>query len=155
MESIKHEKWRVRAAIVGIFILGALAGGLTLNLYRDARVISAPSLGPSGHRGSGGFEAMLKSLNLSDQQKQQVEEILADTRQQFEELHRASEPRMTDIRNQTRQRLKAVLTEDQWNQFQQLIKQRDSRPDRQDRPDRSHRRPFLQDPQDGPTPTPQ
>jgi len=158
MESINSEKWRVRAAIVGIFVLGAFAGGLTVNLYRNARASSSNRFGPFAHRGGGGFEVMLKSLNLNDQQKQQVEEILADTRQQLQEIHRASEPQMTDIRKQTRERLKAVLTEDQWNQFQQLLKQRESRPDRQDRqdhPDRPHRRPFLQDPSDSPTPTPQ
>lgn len=141
MESIKSQKWRVRLSIVAIFLLGGVAGGLAVNLYHQGRPTSPPR---APHRG--GFEGMLKGLNLNDQQQKQVDQILADTRQQLMEIRRGSDPQMTEIRKQTRERLKAVLTDDQWNQFQQLIKERQDRPDR---PDRQHRRPL----QDGePTP---
>src|SRR5258708_2288426 len=133
MESIKSEKWRVRLSIVAIFLLGSVAGGLGVNLYHQGRPTAPRPLR------RGGFEAMIKSLNLNEQQTQQVDQILADTRQQIMEAHRGSEPQMAQIRKQTREKLKAVLTEDQWNQFQQHIKERE---DRGDRPDRSHRRPF-------------
>jgi Spy/CpxP family protein refolding chaperone len=85
------------------------------------------------------MEGMLKGLNLNDQQQQQVDQILADTRQQLMEIRRTSQPQYTEVRKQTRERLKAVLTDDQWNQFQQLIKERQ---DRTDRPDHQHRHPF-------------
>jgi Spy/CpxP family protein refolding chaperone len=150
MESINNEKWRVRLAIVAIFLLGFVAGGLAVNLYRQGKGSGplAKGTGPQ-HRG-GGFEAMFKNLNLSDQQKQQVDQILSDTRQRLQEIHRASQPQMDDIKKQTRERLKTVLTEDQWNQFQQQIKEREAHQDRtQDRP---HRRPFFQDAEESPSP---
>ncbi len=135
MESTKSEKWRVRLSIVAIFLLGGVAGGLAVNLYRQGQPGSPPRF---THRG--GFESMLKGLNLNDQQTKQVDQILADTRQQIMEARRGSEPQMAEIRKQTRDKLKGVLTDDQWNQFQQLIKERQ---DRSDRPDR-HRRPFQE-----------
>ena len=151
MESINSEKWRVRLAIVAIFTLGFVAGGLAVNLYRHGKVEGSPAGGQQPfHRGPGGFEAMFTKLNLSDQQKQQVDQILSDTRQRIQEIHRASQPQMDDIKKQTRERLKAVLTEDQWNQFQQQIKEREAHQDRTS--DRPHRRPFFQDAEESPSP---
>jgi len=154
MESINSEKWRVRLAIVAIFLLGFVAGGLAVNLYRQSKVDGSQARNQPFHRGDrpGGFESMFKNLNLSDQQKQQVDQILSDTRQRLQEIHRASQPQMDDIKKQTRERLKTVLTEDQWNQFQQQIKERESHQDRADRPDRPHRRPFFQDAEQSPSP---
>jgi len=151
MESINSEKWRVRLSIVAIFLLGFIAGGLAVNLYRPGKANSVDNRPPSGFH-HGGFEGIIKSLNLDDHQKQQVEQILGDTRQRLQEVHRASAPQLAEIRKQTRERLKTVLTEDQWNQFQQAIKEREERQDRGDRP---HRRPFLQDPGESPTPSSQ
>jgi len=152
MESINNEKLRVRLAIVAIFLLGFVAGGLAVNLYRQGTPTGSQGNDRPLHRG--GIESMLKSLNLTDQQKQEVDQILADTRQRITEIHRASEPQMSEIKRQTRERLKTVLTEDQWNQFQQQIKEREARQDRDraDRPDRPHRRPFLQDTDESPSP---
>jgi len=151
MESINSEKWRVRLAIVAIFLLGFVAGGLAVNLYRQSKVDGSQARGQQPfHRMPGGFEAMFKNLSLSDPQKQQVDQILADTRQRLQEIHRASQPQMDDIKKQTRERLKAVLTEAQWNQFQQQIKERESRQDRA--PDRPHHRPFFEDAQESPSP---
>src|SRR5215469_16523697 len=96
MESIKREKWRVRLAIVAIFLLGFVAGGLAVNLYRQGAPPRAQGKDERYPR-RGGIESMLKSLNLTDQQKQQVDQILADTRQRITEIHRASEPQMSDI----------------------------------------------------------
>jgi len=138
MESINSEKWRVRLSIVAIFLLGFVAGGLAVNLYRPGKA-NTPAAPQPGQPHRGGFEAMLKSLNLSDQQKEQVDQILGDTRQRLAEIHRASEPQVAEIRKQTRERLKTVLTEDQWSQFQQHIKERE------ERMDRPHRRSLLQD----------
>jgi Spy/CpxP family protein refolding chaperone len=144
MESINRQKWRVRLSVVAIFLLGCVAGGLAVNLYNRGRIQARGPVPPYAHRG-GGFEGLLKSLNLNEQQQKQVDEILTDTRQQLMEIRHASEPQYIQVRTQTQERLKAVLTDDQWNQFQQLMKERRDRfdrPDRPDRPDRQHRRPL-------------
>jgi Spy/CpxP family protein refolding chaperone len=138
MESIKSQKWRVRLSIVAIFLLGSVAGGLAVNLYHRGRPNSSSDRVPPFSR-RGGFEAMLKSLNLNEQQQQQVDQILADTRQKLMEIRRSSEPQVSEVRKQTRERLRTILTDDQWNQFQQLIKERQ---ERLDRPDRQHRHTF-------------
>ncbi len=62
---------------------------------------------------------MLDSLQLTAEQKTQVHQILGDTREQLQALRKESEPRVSELRRQTDERLQKVLTPDQWKQFQQ------------------------------------
>lgn len=115
MDRIAKNRWQVRLAALLIFLLGAAAGALALNVYKSWT--RAESRG--GGRG-GGFERMLGRLELTAEQEPQVRRILADAREQMREARRASEPRMDDIRRQTDERLRQVLTPEQWQRFQQM-----------------------------------
>ena len=110
MDTANKSKWQVRLAALLIFVLGFAAGALALNVYkRRANVESRQAR----------FEKMLSSLQLSPEQKTQVDQILGDTRQQLQALRKESEPRFADIRRQADERLQKVLTPEQWKQFQQ------------------------------------
>ncbi|HKO62578.1 MAG TPA: hypothetical protein VJV03_15540 [Pyrinomonadaceae bacterium] len=107
-------KWQVRAAALLIFVIGFAGGALAFNAYqkwsrsREYRVDRATR-----------FEAMLDRLQLSNDQKTQVKQILDETRQQLEALRKESEPRFAGIRQQADERLQKVLSPEQWKQFQQ------------------------------------
>jgi Spy/CpxP family protein refolding chaperone len=112
MDTTNKSKWQVRLAAMLIFVLGFVAGALSLNAYRRIG------------RGTGEsrqvrFERMLESLQLNAEQKTQVQQILGDTRQQLQALKKESEPRVGEIRRQADERLQKVLTPEQWKQFQQ------------------------------------
>jgi Spy/CpxP family protein refolding chaperone len=110
MDKTDKNKWQVRAAA----LLGFAAGGLSLNAYFSRR-------GPGGPPGRHDrFEQMLNRLQLSAEQKAQVERILSDTREQLVGLRKQSEPRVEEIRRQADERLRQVLSPEQWQQFQQL-----------------------------------
>jgi len=64
-------KWQVRFAVLILFVVGFIAGGLTMNLY--GRRQWSPRAG-----GRGGFEMMLDRLNLNEDQKTQVSAIFED-----------------------------------------------------------------------------
>ena len=121
-------KWQVRVAAIVIFLLGFAAGALALNGYKR--------WGRSGAEASrqSRFENMLDSLQLTADQKNQVHQILSDTRQQLQSLRKESEPRVTEIRSQADEKLQKVLTPDQWSQFQ---KERDKLRGRRGRENRS------------------
>ena len=85
MKSDNQRKWQIRAAVLAIFLLGFLAGALTLTVYHNQRMAS-----------------------------------LSETRQKFIELRQQSEPRFDEIRKLTNERLQAVLTPEQWEQWQQM-----------------------------------
>ncbi len=120
MESTSKSKWQIRLAALSIFVIGFVAGALALNLYNHTR--RGPGSPPRGFYGP-----VLDRLDLNDEQKDQVEKILADTRGQLMEVRKQSQPQFEEIRKQTDEKLKTVLTPEQWEQFQQTISERRER----------------------------
>jgi Spy/CpxP family protein refolding chaperone len=125
MDSNPRSKWQIRCAVVLIFVVGFIAGALALNIYRVRQ--RPPSRGP----GRGGFEQMLDRLNLSAEQRTQVGEIFDDARAELTQLRKDSGPRFREVRERTDGRLQAVLTTEQWEQFQRMTNEsRERRPHR-------------------------
>jgi Spy/CpxP family protein refolding chaperone len=120
MDATSKAKWQIRAAALAIFLLGFVGGALTLNVYHK-RQATAQSGRPQR------FEQALERLNLTPEQKTQVEKILADARAQLAEMRRQSAPQFREIRRQSDERLKAVLTPEQWEQFRQFTEEMRSR----------------------------
>jgi hypothetical protein len=110
MNNIMRNRWQVRVAAAIIFVLGFTAGILALNIYR----------GLARADGRDRFEQLSERLNLSADQKTKVQQIFGDTREQLRALRRESEPRVNEIRQQADERLKQVLSEQQWQQFQTM-----------------------------------
>ena len=108
-------KWQVRLAAVLIFVIGFAGGALAFNAYQKWTRSREFRGGDRAVR----FEAMLDRLQLSNDQKTQVKQILDETRQQLGALRKESEPRFDAIRQQADERLQKVLSPEQWQQFQQ------------------------------------
>jgi Spy/CpxP family protein refolding chaperone len=111
MDSRARSKWQVRLAVLILFVIGFIAGGLAMNLYR--------SRSPRGGE-RGAFEQVLDRLNLTQDQRTQVSGIFEDARKQLTELRKESEPKFREVRKTTNERLQSVLTPEQWKQFQQM-----------------------------------
>ncbi len=120
-DKISNNKWQVRGAATIIFLLGFTAGALALNAYRSW--LRPGGSGPRENR----FEQMVKDLQLSAEQKTQVQQIFDDTREKLAGLRKESEPRVREIRSQADERIQKVLTPEQWQRFRQTREQRDSR----------------------------
>ena len=117
MNNNSKGKWQVRVAVLLLFVVGFIAGGLAMNIYR------ARQWSPRGG-GRGGFEQMLDKLDLTQDQRTQVNDIFDDARKQLTELRKESEPRFREVRKNTDERLQTVLTPQQWDQFQQMTDRR-------------------------------
>ena len=117
MNNIIRNRWQVRVAAAIIFVLGFTAGILALNIYRG--LVRAD--------GRDRFEQLSERLNLNAEQKTKVQQILSDTRDQLRALRRESEPRVDEIRRQADERLKQVMSEEQWQQFQNMRNERGRR----------------------------
>ncbi len=117
MDSKAKNKWQVRLAVLIIFAIGFIAGGLAMNFYRDhRRTNDFPSM-------RGGFTRVIERLDLTPEQKTQVDVIFDDARAQLTEIRKESGPKYREVRKQTDERLRAVLTPEQWEQFQQIMKE--------------------------------
>lgn len=117
MENDGKTQWRIRAAVVGVFLLGCLAGVLATNVYRGQ--FSRSFREPRGER----FEQMLDRLNLTAEQRTQMEQIIKASRSQLLEIRRQSEPRYKEIRKQTDEKLQSILSAQQWQQWQQMTRE--------------------------------
>jgi Spy/CpxP family protein refolding chaperone len=114
MDRVSRSSWLVRAAALAIFILGFAAGALAPSAYRAwvrdrGRVISDV-------RGSR-IDRLSEELKLTPEQKEQVRQIFGETRTKLEALRKESEPRFAEIRRDADERLKQVLTPEQWEEF--------------------------------------
>ena len=114
METSVNSKWQIRLAVLLIFVIGFVAGALTMNIYRARHVTSSSA----SHRDR--FERVMEQLNLNAEQRDQVKAIFDDARARFIEMHKEAQPKFQEVREQTDARLRAVLTPDQWEQFQKL-----------------------------------
>jgi Spy/CpxP family protein refolding chaperone len=114
MDTNTKNRWQIRVAILAIFIAGFVAGALAINFYSLQQR-------PSYASGRGRFDRVLNQLDLTSEQKQQVKAIFDDTRSQLSAIRKKSEPEFREVRRQTDERLKAVLTPEQWDRFQQIM----------------------------------
>lgn len=112
MDRVRKNSWLVRAAALAIFLLGFAAGALAPAVYRGW-VRGGQS------RGEDRLQQMSRRLDLSAEQEAQVRRIFEESRSRLEALRRESEPRYTEIRRQADERLRQVLTPEQWQKFQQ------------------------------------
>jgi len=105
------------------FLLGAVAGGVGIFIFAWY----------SGHWQQRGFnrERVIRhfktELNLSDAQVQQLRQILDDTGKKFGEVQRQMEPQFQAVREDTRNRIRQILTPDQVTKFNELIRKWDER----------------------------
>ena len=130
MNSNDRSKWQVRFLVLTIFVIGFAAGALSVHLYRGR----AWGLGAPGMRSK--FEQTLDQLNLTTDQRSQVKAIFEDARTQVAEIRKESEPRFRELRRKTDERLQAVLTAEQWDQFKQMTSEwRRRRPHRNEKDD--------------------
>ena len=110
MDRVRKNSWLVRLAALAIFILGFAAGALAPAAYR-----AWTRDGGGGRRDR--LERMSEDLKLSPEQKEQVRQVFAETRTRLEALRKESEPRFAEIRRDADERLKQVLTPEQWEEF--------------------------------------
>ncbi|HVG30596.1 MAG TPA: hypothetical protein VM864_12890 [Pyrinomonadaceae bacterium] len=115
MDKATRSSWQVRAAALAIFLLGAAAGTLAPRAYYK-------TVGRQGAETTrrGGVEQMFDRLQLDEGQRAQVRQIFGETRAQLGALRKESEPRVAEIRRQADEKLRKVLTPEQWQRFQQL-----------------------------------
>jgi len=114
-----RSRWQLRGAALLIFLLGVTTGALVLNLYHKRQAAQLER--------RVWFAQALEQLQLTPEQKPQVEQILRDARGQLRELRRETQPKFSAVRAQTDERLKTVLTPPQWARFQELFRNESQR----------------------------
>ena len=124
MNSESKNKWQIRIATLSIFLLGVLGGALALNAYQ---IWSNASEGTSKQRR---YDKIFSQLDLTDEQRNEVQKIVGETREELQKIRQESDLRVNEIRGRANERFQHVLTPEQWQQFQKLkedLRQKDKR----------------------------
>jgi len=154
--------WKVILATVVIFSTGVITGGLI------ARKTYAPAPPPEVHsttnRPSQGFrpdrrmrrdfiERVSEELDLSPEQRQEVEAVLSESQQRTRKLWEEISPQMRAEFEATQDKIRALLTPEQQQQFETMLQRRHApRGEDRDRRDRGPEGPPGPPPPDGPPP---
>ncbi|MBI3951485.1 MAG: hypothetical protein HY314_13625 [Acidobacteria bacterium] len=128
------KRWQATLMVISVFVLGFVAGGLSVNYYhsRAEGKIAAPS--PHQHANPEQvIQKLTKELNLTAEQSQVIRQILAETRQEYSKLRQEARPRFHAIREQSRSRIRATLNPDQQAKFDEWVRRRDELYDREHR----------------------
>lgn len=104
--------WKVRIATLGIFMLGCIAGALALNAYQ---IWFGGASTTTRHQR---FEKVLDQVELSDLQRTEFQKIMNETREEYK--NRPPNPEVEAIRQRADDKIKKVLTPEQWEKFQRL-----------------------------------
>jgi Spy/CpxP family protein refolding chaperone len=132
---------KIWLVLLGVFALGCVTGGFLDSAYR----LNAFG-GERGGRGGGRdreermFEGMKRDLNLTEQQATEIRAVLEETRNGFRSLRSEVRPRYDALRQNSRARIRALLTPEQQQRFDAKTAEMDARRDRDDKDGRKDER---------------
>lgn len=122
-------KLKIYGVVLGIFVLGAGAGGAAGYAVASQRLAEAlgddrPALGDARRA----VAAMSRELNLSREQRQKVRDIMARHRDENREVMRAMVDKcggdLQGLRQRVDAEIKSVLDPEQQKRFQELVDKR-------------------------------
>jgi Spy/CpxP family protein refolding chaperone len=109
------------ALVIVVFVLGIVLGSLGTHYWED-RVWGA-RLASSGRNNI--FEQYTQQLELTPDQQKQLAGIIDDTRAKWRTLYQPLEPQHEEIRQQGRDRIRAILTPEQRPKFEEFVRRLD------------------------------
>jgi hypothetical protein len=105
--------------VIVVFLLGALLGGVGNHVWGE-RVWGKQTINTQPTRNQIVGD-LTRDLQLTPDQQQQLGSIVDDTRAQWRTLYTTIEPRHEQIRQQSRDRIRAILTPDQKPKFEAFM----------------------------------
>jgi Spy/CpxP family protein refolding chaperone len=118
---MENTKKRSEAAVlvVVVFLLGALLGGVGNHVWGERVWGKQTPSATAAHSQIVGD--LTRELQLTPDQQKQLGSIVDDTRAQWRALYSSVEPQHEQIRQQSRDRIRAILTPDQKSKFEDFM----------------------------------
>jgi Spy/CpxP family protein refolding chaperone len=115
---------RAFLAVAGIFLAGALLGGVTTHVAEQSVLgeNTRTRRGPSHV-----VEELTQQIGLTPEQQVQVTQILEETRKRYDEIYKPILPLVDQARQDGRARIRSVLTPEQLPKFEEYLRQLDER----------------------------
>jgi len=128
---MENTKTRREAAVlvVVVFLLGALVGGLATHVWS---IHAAPNGIPHGPNQL--IDQLSRDLQLTPDQLKQVTEIVDETHAQVRILYAPIDAQREQLRQQARERTRAILTPDQKVKFEEFLRHLDEERKKEEKP---------------------
>lgn len=120
MENVKTRR-EAALLVVVVFVLGVLLGGVADHLF-GARVFGNPA--PQTKRDQI-IGQLTSQLSLTPDQQKQLTSIVDETRSQWRTLYAPLDAQHEQIRQQGRDRIRAILTPEQRPKFEEFMQRLD------------------------------
>lgn len=114
-------KRKAQLIIIATFVAGIIVGaaGQYLMLHQ--------SMSKSGNSNQEMLDDMTRSVKLSKEQRNQVEQFLVDSRQQYQDLRNQLRPQYNAIRDANRKRISSILSPDQQSLYEKWTRELDAK----------------------------
>lgn len=129
MESNTSQK-KARLIVAAVFVIGFAAGALSLNLYQH--LTSSQNKDHPRGRTEYILGKMNKEVGLTSDQQDNVKKILDETgekyfeiRKDIEPVMKPFEPRFETVRQESRNRIRSLLREEQLPKFEEMVRKQD------------------------------
>ncbi|MGD2152252.1 MAG: hypothetical protein PVG79_03230 [Gemmatimonadales bacterium] len=129
----KSRAWAL-ALLVAVFLVGGAAGAAVDRILVGDRAVESSQRDRSGDRGRrrSYVDWLAGELELSEEQKAEVQAILERHRGQVEDLWRQMRPRYEELQEQARAEIRGLLTEEQTAAYDALLERQRRREHRDD-----------------------
>jgi len=111
-----------------VFLLGAALGGLGGYVFAHQKYAvtnAAVGLPTDAARRAQKVQELTSLANLTQEQGQQVDAVIADIQSQMKSIRKTLDPQLNEVREKGRERIRAILSAEQRPKFEAYIQKLD------------------------------
>jgi flagellar basal body-associated protein FliL len=110
-----------------VFLLGAAIGGMAGYVFAHQKytVTNAAASPSDAARRAQKVHELTSLVNLTPEQSQQVDAVIADVQSQMKSIRKTLDPKLGEVRQQGRERIRAILSAEQRPKFEAFIQKLD------------------------------
>jgi esterase/lipase len=108
-----------------VFVLGAALGGVLGYAFAHRSYAAEPLVLSAEARRTQRREKLTQDVGLNPQQQKQVAVILDQAQGEYKSVHTVMDPQIEAVRQKTRDKIRAVLTDDQKPKFAEFLRKMD------------------------------
>ena len=113
-------KIKAQLMLLVTFFFGVVTGAVGLRLYESR-------FGEGRNSDQALLADLNRTLDLSDQQRARIEDILTQSRQEYQEWRNQNRPLFHAVRDRARQRIKSELSEEQQRRYEEWTREQDEK----------------------------
>lgn len=116
-----NDKRKAQLIVLTAFLCGIVAGAAGQYLFRQKTLSQAVPAATET------LDEMTRAISLTPAQRAEVEQILGDTKRQYQELRERTKPHYNEIRNAARERIRSLLPAEQQALYEEWSRQQDAK----------------------------